>query len=111
MQRCPDGILFRFAAQTKTQRGGPPKEFFASQFDEEPALCPVHCLTEHVQKTKDNRSLVPDAQPLLLITHYPFSATTPSTVSRWIKTALVTCGVDTSVFKANSTRGALSSVA
>ena len=41
----------------------------------------------------------------------PLGAVSPATISRWIKTVLSDAGIDTSVFKVYSVRGAATSVA
>ena len=107
MQRRPDGVLFLLTAPTKTQRGGAPKEFFVSSYADDAMLCPTACLDVYITRTKELRQS--SEQPLLITLPRPYHGASTATISRWIKDILKLCGVDTSYFKAHSTRGASSS--
>ena len=50
-------------------------------------------------------------QPLFLATQKPYSPVTSTSIGRWLKLNSQDAGIDTSVFKAHSTRGASSSAA
>ena len=69
-------------------------------------LCPVSAVSAYLSKTKSLRG----SEAQLLISHIrPHKKVGSSTVSRWMIEMLDTAGVDTSRFKAHSTRGAASS--
>ena len=52
------------------------------------------------------------AKPVVFLTSIkPYGPATSATVARWIKTVLSKAGIDTSIFKAHSVRGAATSTA
>ena len=52
-----------------------------------------------------------DSQPLFVATQKPYSPVSSTSIGRWLKLTLQDAGIDISVFKAYSTRGASSSAA
>ena len=108
-QSLPDGVLFRLAALTKTQRTGEAaKEFFLPSFTAQPHLCPVQCLHEYVSRTSTRRTHV---TALFISTRSPYQAVTTSTIARWLKAVLDKSGIDMTIFSAHSTRGAAATAA
>ncbi|KAM7312995.1 uncharacterized protein ISCGN_002916 [Ixodes scapularis] len=81
---------------------------FFPAFEEVRELCPVECLQVYLERTAGLRGA--HAQ-LLLTTQKPFRPAARDTVAHWIKHTLTLAGIDTSVFKAHSTRGAATSKA
>lgn len=108
LQRRPDGVLLPLSAPTKTQQSGVLKSFFITSFDES-LLCPVSCLFVYLQRTSEYRD--GEKTPLFLALHQPHRPVASSTISRWLKTALGKCGVDTTAFSGHSTRSASTSAA
>ena len=70
-------------------------------------MCPVHSLEEYLARTKPLRK---DTQLFISIIK-PHGPVTSSTVARWLKEVLSNAGIDTSIFKAHSVRGASTSMA
>ena len=71
-------------------------------------LCVVHYLRTYVRRTEEVRG----QERQLFISHSkPHGKVSSQTVSRWIKEALTVAGVDTSKYKAHSTRSAAVSAA
>ncbi|XP_042142878.1 uncharacterized protein LOC121833542 [Ixodes scapularis] len=84
-----------------------PTLFFPA-FEEVRELCPVECLQVYLERTAGLRGA---HTQLLLTTQKPFRPAARDTVAHWIKHTLMLAGIDTSVFKAHSTRGAATSKA
>ena len=111
MQYLPEGVEFRIPGLTKTRVPGKDVTFFFPALKGNVQLCPVACLKEYFKKTEIHRSHSGISQPLLLATQRPFSPISSTSIGRWLKLTLKDVGIDTSVFKAHSTRGASSSAA
>lgn len=75
-------------------------------FREKPQICPVSTLCTYLSTTHDLRN---NHTSLFVSLKKPHSAVTAQTLSRWIKSTLQACGIDTSTFTAHSTRHAASS--
>ena len=91
--------------QSKPGRTVAPIEF--SKYGSEP-LCVLRTLLEYLERTKDVRI----GQNKLLISYLkPHKAVTSSTIGRWVKLVMSQAGINTNVFKAHSTRAALTSAA
>jgi hypothetical protein len=99
-----DCVTFVLSSPLKTDEPGVCVEFL--RFND-PELCVVNLLHEYFANTEDLRQ---DDQ-LLLSFIKPFRAVTCDTVRRWILTVMAQAGIDTSLFKAHSTRGASTSAA
>ena len=69
-------------------------------------LCIVTVLKEYLQRTLDIRG---KTKQLLLTRKKPHGAASSDTVKRWVRECLELSGVDTSIFKAHSTRSASTS--
>ena len=108
IQRTSDGVVLQLSALSKSQRSGALKKEVIPSFSQT-SRCPVLVLEEYVKRTADLR---PDDSTQLLISfrkpHRPVSA--PS-VSRWLLEVMALAGIDTSIFKGHSTRGASASQA
>lgn len=103
------GWKFRLEGLRKTS--GPSKpcpSLFFPEFRQARDLCPVKCLEVYLERTAGHRGAL---TPLLLTTQKPFRPAARDTVANWIKLVLAQAGIDTSVFKAHSTRGAATSKA
>ena len=71
-----------------------------------PELCVVKTLLYYIQRTKDVRKT-----SRLFVSYVTYNGVTTSTLARWIKSVLCMAGIDVSVFKAHSVRGAVTSAA
>ena len=78
-------------------------------FPEDQLLCPVSCLSAYEKATESFRGQGTDC--LFIATVSPHKPVVSSTIARWLKQVLKGSGVDTTVFKAHSTRGASSTAA
>ena len=83
------------------------KDYFFPIFPDNSNICPVATLQCYCQQSKGGRP----NQFLFLTSTKPYRPASSSTIARWIKTALSKAGVDTSIFKAHSVRGASTSAA
>ena len=77
-------------------------------FSADSRQCPVLTLREYERKTSAFRR-PEDKNPLFL--SYQKPSVTAATIARWLKTALSQAGIDTTVFRAHSTRAASISAA
>jgi len=66
-------------------------------------FCPVKCLRHYLTTTSQFRQ----KEGLFLAIAKPHQAVVSSTIARWLKFILVSAGVDTTIFTAHSTEGAL----
>lgn len=71
-------------------------------------LCVVSHLNSYIERTASLRG---EITQLLISYQKPFKAVTTDTIARWLRTVLSNAGVDTSVYKAHSTRAASTSAA
>ena len=104
----PTHYTFHFTKITKTARQGklrPPVELI--QFSDK-NLCVCHHIDVYLERTEAWRK---NEGQLLLSFISPHKFVTTQTVSRWIVEVLSLSGIDTSVFKAHSTRSTSSSKA
>ena len=95
-----DKIIFVFENMLKTSKPGKAFQLELLHFEEE-QLCVMHTLLFYLEKLKDKRK-----SRQLFVSFCSFNAVGTSTVARWLKTVLHLSGIDTSVFKAHSFRGA-----
>ncbi|CAG7723383.1 unnamed protein product, partial [Allacma fusca] len=97
----PEGALFRFSSLRKTSRPGRLHDSFYPSFPANPNICVVHTLKAYIHRTQPLRS-----SSLLIISYTkPHKPVSSSTIARWILNVLNSSGIDTSIFKAHSTRG------
>ena len=89
------------------------KEFFFPSLPDNPTLCPVSTLQEYILRTKQFREGKDDDHKdrLFITTTEGHSPVASATIARWIKSALTKAGIDTSIFKAHSVRGATTTAA
>jgi len=75
-------------------------------FTEKPELCIAKLLEEYINRTASIRG---GEDRIFISFSKPHKCVSSQTISRWIKTMLKLCGIDTDVFKAHSTRHASTS--
>ncbi|KAL0842367.1 hypothetical protein ABMA28_014488 [Loxostege sticticalis] len=74
-------------------------------FNQRPAICPATALLCYINKSAPLRK----SDLLFVGIKKPHKSVGTQTLSRWVKTTLGECGIDTSVFSAHSTRHASTS--
>ena len=109
-----DFVDFSFSGKLKTSKQG--KRDLTSKFHrftEDQRVCPVLCLREYLNRSKDwryqNDSLV--LEQLFLSYIKPHKVVSKPTIARWLKEILGMAGLDIGVYKAHSTRAAATSKA
>lgn len=104
-----DKVLIRITDRLKTSAPGRPQPLLSfSRFAGHDNLCIVALISEYLERTA---SLRPEGCDSLFITvRRPYSPVGSQTISRWLRSVLVVCGVDAS-FTAHSTRHASTSLA
>ena len=109
----PEGVIFKLPSLTKKRiPGAPPRELFFASFPSNPKICPGSCLRNYEERTVQFRQMDQSvAQPLFILYIKPHKPVTSQHIAHWIKDLLGQAGVDTSVFKAHSVRGAAATVA
>ena len=107
----PEGVTFvptKLAKQSRQTKQT--AEFFFPSFPLNGKLCPVAALRAYEERTKGRRE--GKAHSCLFIALIkPYNPVTSSTIARWIKCFLSKAGIDTTIFKAHSVRGASTSAA
>jgi len=95
------------------QPGRAIKEYFFPVFPDRSNICSVAALRVYCDKTSRWRSLeaVQNNPVVFLTSTKPHSPASSATIARWIKSALTEAGIDTTIFKAHSVRGASTSAA
>ena len=106
MSITPNTITFVVAAMLKTSKPRKdPLQLTICRFSEDVSLCPYLTLQEYLTRTGSSR-VVANATRLLLSFTKPYRPISTDTCSRWLKTVLLNSGVDVSIFKEHSYRGA-----
>ena len=109
-----NGVVFRpthLAKQSRSSR--PMADFFFPSFAKDTTICPVATLRAYEKRTERFQVDLPgDSRFQLFLSwigqHTPVSS---STIARWLKCLMAEAGVDISIFKAHSIRGASCSTA
>ena len=105
----PDSCVFTIHKLLKTSRPGKHvTDLTFTAYPPDSRLCPIVCLSEYVKRTSKLRT---GCDQLLVSIQKPHKSVSTHTISRWLKTVLEKAGIDTSVFKAHSTRAASTSAA
>ena len=109
----PEGVVFQFPTLGKKRVvGAPPKEVLFGAFPDDSCLCVMKCLRHYEDVTAQYRKKDPSIpQPLFLSYIKPHGPVTSQRIANWLKEILKKAGVDTSIFKAHSVRGASSMTA
>ena len=107
----PEGVTFiptKLAKQSRQTKKS--ASFFFPAFPSNRRLCPVATIREYEMRTKDRREGQNHSQ-LFISLIKPYNPVSSSTIARWLKCVLAKAGIDTSLFKAHSVRGASTSAA
>ncbi|VDI71102.1 Hypothetical predicted protein [Mytilus galloprovincialis] len=109
MQKQKDCFRFKIFDLLKQSRPGYKNpEVILKSFPPDRRLCVYLELKEYLKRTVDIRS---EEDSLILSYIKPHKKVSCSTISRWIKSIMCRAGIDTSIFKAHSTRSASTSKA
>ncbi|VDI76068.1 Hypothetical predicted protein [Mytilus galloprovincialis] len=109
MQKQKDCFRFKIFDLLKQSRPGYKNpEVILKSFPPDRRLCVYLVLKEYLKRTVDIRS---EEDSLILSYIKPHKKVSCSTISRWIKSIMCRAGIDTSIFKAHSTRSASTSKA
>ena len=102
--RIPEGAVFYPSNLAKqSEPGKSRREFLFPCFSENNKICPVASLEFHVCKSEASQLCIS-----FIKLHWPV---TSSAIARWLKEVIQMAGIDTSIFKAHSVRGATTSAA
>ena len=104
----PEGVTFQPTKLAKQSRQMKQMaEFFFPAFPANGLLCPVVTLRAYEVRTQEAR----EKTPLFLTTIRPHNPASSSTIARWLKNMLGKAGIDTTIFRAHSVRGAAATAA
>jgi len=103
-------ISFTLGRPRKAQHSGPLAQLSIDSWPDNVSICPVRCVELYITRTATVRT-TRNSSTLFVSSTRPHGAVSPSTIGRWIKDQLGLAGIDTSSFKAHSTRGAAASKA
>ena len=98
-------VSFMFPHLLKTSRIGHSFVLKVEHFRNE-SLCVFHTLEKYIEQTCSLRK-----SRFLFISYKTYKAISTCTIARWLRTVLELSGIDTSIFKAHSFRGASVSAA
>ena len=109
-----NGVVFRPVHLTKQSRSSRPMaDFFFPSFPEDLLVCPMVTLKAYEERTQVFWAKLPeDSRSRLFLSwigqHSPVSS---CTIARWLRCFMEEAGIDISIFKAHSVRGASCSTA
>ena len=111
MRLHPEGVEFRLPGLTKTSSEISSSEIssvFFAKFEQDHKICVLNCLQTYQERTREFRPSLTASQPNQLLISYrrPHVPVKSCSIARWIKSVLSKAGIDTSIFKAHSTRSA-----
>ena len=109
-KKQPDGVVFTLIKPRKS--GDPMSRVKATfpRFLQDTTLCPCDCLETYLKATEKFR-LSEDSNKLFLSFQRPHHPVAKATVTRWLCDVLIAAGIDSTIFKAHSTRAASTSAA
>lgn len=99
-------VVFHIQDLLKTSRPGKSLPNLEIKHYVKPELCVVRTLWRYIKETHKVRK-----SPYLFISYVNFEKVTTASLARWLKTVLKLSGIDNSIFKARSYRGASTSAA
>ena len=101
MRVSADGYTFLFSKLLKQTRPGSPKPTVTLTAFRDSRLRVVTTLEEYISRTESLRG---SESQLFVSYSKPHKALSRDTISRWVKTVLLSVGIDTKKFRAHSTR-------
>ena len=113
MSASPGKYIFHISSLLKqtSAKGGQNRHLFPitfTSYNVDKRLCVVELLTAYIERTA---SLRKSTKQLLICYVAPHGPASKDTISRWIRQTMKDAGINTSVFKPHSTRGAATSAA
>ena len=110
LKKQPDGVVFTVIKPRKS--GDPMSRAKATfpRFLQDTTICPCDCLETYLKATEKFR-LSEDSNKLFLSFQRPHDPVAKATVTRWLCDVLIAAGIDSTIFKAHSTRAASTSAA
>ena len=106
-----NSITFELGVLTKSRRKGqPPIKLTFDRFDSDPLVCVVSTISCYLDRSKAWRAGA-DKTQLHLSYIRPHTEVVPCTIAGWLVELMKQSGIDTSEFRAHSTRGASTSKA
>ena len=112
MMDTGDKIVFHIAGLTKTKRPNKPHlSFIFHAYTDDETLDVIQCLHEYLQRTEAMRNSEAEKQKLFLAYIKSHKPVITCSIARWLRTVMSIAGIDTSNFKAHSTRAASTSKA
>ena len=110
LKKQPDGVVFTLIKPRKS--GDPMSRAKATfpRFLQDTTLCPCDCLETYSKATEKFR-LSEDSNKLFLSFQRPHHPVAKATATRWLCDVLIAAGIDSTIFKAHSTRAASTSAA
>lgn len=113
MSASPGKYIFHISSLLKqtSAKGGQNRHLFPitfTSYNVDKRLCVVELLTAYIERTA---SLRKSTKQLLICYVVPHGPASKDTISRWIRQTMKDAGINTSVFKPHSTRGAATSAA
>ena len=103
----PEGFELQIPDLLKTSAPGVAQPFFNFKYYDKKELCVATHIKHYIAVTKPLRGSVDN---LFICTRLPYKLASKNTISRWIRSTLVICGINAD-FKAHSTRHASTSAA
>ena len=108
MRVSADSYTFLFSRLLKQTRPGSPNPTVTLTAFRDSRLCVVTTLKEYISRTESLRG---SESQLFVSYSKPHKAVSRDTISRWVKTVLLSVGIDTKKFRPHSTRAAAVSAA
>lgn len=106
IEQSAERLIIKIPDHIKTSRPGSKQPILVLPFFlEKINICPATTLLTYVDKSK----LLRQSNDLFIGVKKPHKPVRSQTLSRWVKTTLSECGLDTSMFTAHSTRHAATS--
>ena len=108
----PEGFTFSLTKPRKCGKPSTPGKVNVAEFKNDELLCPLRCLRTYIKETDTLRELSSASENLLFISYTkPHKPVGSATISRWLRTTINQAGIDSSIFKGHSVRGAATSLA
>ena len=104
-----NGVVFKPIHLSKQSRSSRPiTDFFFPAFQDDTTICPVITLRAYESRTEQFRNICSGERKSELFLSWikPHNPVTSSTIARWLKTCMADAGIDISIFKPHSIRGA-----
>ncbi len=103
----PDKVTIHLEQPTKTSKKGKPSfRTTIARFPLDANIDAMACLQDYLETTKELRTTTGKKSRLFLGFTKPHNPVQTCTIARWLKLTMSAAGIDTSIYKAHSTRAA-----